>query len=468
MASPAKPPAPRAAAAADAPADADVDPGAHERLSWAAETLEAHRKGDVDRIAAALDRVDDKGRKESSLAIVTTRGGWGGFRYLTWGRAYGGDVDGETLLHLVVRPDASHYPHRYAIAKALVDREVNTTVRSEAGKTARDLNKPLVDSVHPLAKWSNGDVTAWVTSCGIPMRLIHAEKWKTLMVVHRVDGVKLQSLFDRTEFEDWITERLPDLTRLAVPSEDIDEDKKKLTRMLTVLERDQEIGVKVRKNQEAHLRVEKRARKLAAKLAGNKAAEAQAAAAAAAAKIESLKALSELDVAENARDDAEMFLDEDREPPDKTNKPLNEIRGVVIRARRLIAADANLMSKNSSDPYAVVAVTGTKHKHKTKTKSATLEPVWEEDGPDARFAFPVTVAEAADAALSFIVYDYDGVSMDDPLGYASLPAGALADRYACRRWFALSAKDGAADKDRGAIELWLQWRHNPRLAALAD
>jgi len=62
MASPAKPPAPRAAAAADAPADADVDPGAHERLSWAAETLEGMRPvcemleaGENAGYAAALD-----------------------------------------------------------------------------------------------------------------------------------------------------------------------------------------------------------------------------------------------------------------------------------------------------------------------------------------------------------------------------------------------------------------------------
>ena len=67
--------------------------------SWALEALEAQRSGNVRRLEAAF------AMEGAKIETTTFGGGYGGFRFVTWGTLYGGDRDGETLLSLAVRSD---------------------------------------------------------------------------------------------------------------------------------------------------------------------------------------------------------------------------------------------------------------------------------------------------------------------------------------------------------------------------
>ena len=75
------------------------------RSSWQMEALEAMRLGDVFRLRTVYER------KGANVNLATKEKAYGGFRYITWGpKSYGGEPDGETMLHLAVRPDNGRYP----------------------------------------------------------------------------------------------------------------------------------------------------------------------------------------------------------------------------------------------------------------------------------------------------------------------------------------------------------------------
>ena len=58
-------------------ADRPTPPG---RYSWALEAIDANREGDAPRLIAALRRED------ANVNTQTAGGGYGGFRYVTWGK----------------------------------------------------------------------------------------------------------------------------------------------------------------------------------------------------------------------------------------------------------------------------------------------------------------------------------------------------------------------------------------------
>jgi hypothetical protein len=138
------------------------------RVSWALQALDANRQGDVDKLRDAFS----KARAGSNVNTVTLNGAYGGYRFPTWGKksGYGGDLSGETMLHLCVREDNRCYPNRYLIAKVLVQElKIKTELVNEDENVARKLNQEaqcIVDSVHPLKDWSQLDVLAWLDGLG--------------------------------------------------------------------------------------------------------------------------------------------------------------------------------------------------------------------------------------------------------------------------------------------------------------
>ena len=71
------------------------------RVSWQLQALEANRQGDAEKMKEAFD----PSRKGSNINCVTVSGAYGGYRFPTWGKYYGGNPNGQSMLHLVVRPD---------------------------------------------------------------------------------------------------------------------------------------------------------------------------------------------------------------------------------------------------------------------------------------------------------------------------------------------------------------------------
>eukprot|EP00437_Effrenium_voratum_P019755 CAMPEP_0181454416 /NCGR_PEP_ID=MMETSP1110-20121109/30226_1 /TAXON_ID=174948 /ORGANISM="Symbiodinium sp., Strain CCMP421" /LENGTH=577 /DNA_ID=CAMNT_0023578759 /DNA_START=42 /DNA_END=1775 /DNA_ORIENTATION=+ len=84
----------------------------------------------------------------------------------------------------------------------------------------------------------------------------------------------------------------------------------------------------------------------------------------------------------------------------------------VIEAKGLLAADFNLVTKKSSDPYCLLHV-GHGVQVQTRTVSATLEPRW-----DTTIAFRIS---RADAILHLQVWDEDTATKDDAIGFVDLP-----------------------------------------------
>lgn len=97
------------------------------------------------------------------------------------GQSYGGLPDGETILHLAVREDNSHYPNRFEVGMAISECGADFTVRNSVGKTPRDLNKLLVDALWPMHHWKNKHVLAWMESRGHALRYL--PQWKMLFEV---------------------------------------------------------------------------------------------------------------------------------------------------------------------------------------------------------------------------------------------------------------------------------------------
>ena len=74
----------------------------------------------------------DFSRKGSNINQQIVGGAYGGYKFPTWGNLYGGNVLGQTMLHLAVRPDNECYANRYLIAKTLVqDLKIDTSIRDE-------------------------------------------------------------------------------------------------------------------------------------------------------------------------------------------------------------------------------------------------------------------------------------------------------------------------------------------------
>ncbi|GMH94014.1 hypothetical protein TrST_g4047 [Triparma strigata] len=144
-----------------------VKPGSSgRRVAWQLQAIEANRQGDSDKMKEAFDF----SRKGSNINQRIVGGAYGGYKFPTWGNLYGGNVLGQTMLHLAVRPDNECYANRYLIAKTLVqDLKIDTSIRDEHELPARKMSDKaqcLVDAVHPLKKWTEDDCLTWLEGLG--------------------------------------------------------------------------------------------------------------------------------------------------------------------------------------------------------------------------------------------------------------------------------------------------------------
>eukprot|EP00930_Biecheleria_cincta_P048482 TRINITY_DN33778_c0_g1_i1.p1 TRINITY_DN33778_c0_g1~~TRINITY_DN33778_c0_g1_i1.p1 ORF type:complete len:599 (+),score=68.62 TRINITY_DN33778_c0_g1_i1:109-1905(+) len=101
---------------------------------------------------------------------------------------------------------------------------------------------------------------------------------------------------------------------------------------------------------------------------------------------------------------------------DDRQREFGTLQVQVIEAKGLVAADFNLVGKNSSDPYCVLQVY---HGHnngpkvRTKTIKVTLEPRW-----NATFSFRIS---RPNSVLRLEVWDADKLDKDDIIGILELP-----------------------------------------------
>ncbi|GMI11830.1 hypothetical protein TrLO_g14757 [Triparma laevis f. longispina] len=136
------------------------------RVAWQLQAIEANRQGDSEKMKEAFDF----SRKGSNINQKIVSGAYGGYKFPTWGNLYGGNVSGQTMLHLAVRPDNECYSNRYLIAKTLVQNlKIDTSIRDEHELPARKMSdkaQQLVDAVHPLKRWTEDDCVAWLEGLG--------------------------------------------------------------------------------------------------------------------------------------------------------------------------------------------------------------------------------------------------------------------------------------------------------------
>lgn len=222
------------------------------RVSWQLEAIDANRAGDPARLIAAFRR------EGADVNTQSANGGWGGFRYTAWGKSYGGTPDGNSMLHIAVAEHNKCYPNRFEIARALIAIGIDVALRNAEDQTARDLNMALVDAVYPIAAWRVVDVLAWLQSKGTEQRVRHLEKWMKVFEKYRTTGQALEHLMERAKFDEWVTRKMPDLTRIGFPSSDLNYDTERWAYVLELLRREMKKGYKLRITEEAHLEVRMR------------------------------------------------------------------------------------------------------------------------------------------------------------------------------------------------------------------
>jgi len=121
------------------------------------------------------------------------------------------------------------------------------------------------------------------------------------------------------------------------------------------------------------------------------------------------------------------FEGEDDGRPDK---PPNELKVALIRARNLPVMDKNMFSKGgSSDPVARLKC-GDQPEQKSSVKKKTLSPLWNEV-----FKFEVRNEKLE---VKVTVEDWDQLSGNDLIGWATVPLSDLADRKPLQLWLPLT------------------------------
>ena len=189
------------------------------RSSWQMEALEAMRLGDVFRLRTVYER------KGANVNLATKEKAYGGFRYITWGpKSYGGEPDGETMLHLAVRPDNGRYPNRHEVVECLIEAGVDVNLRSGDDRTPRDLNTLLMDTVYPIKGWTVKDAHAFFLSAGKRVKVAHLTSWLKVFDAYRVDGLAIMGMWSDQAFRTWVDERLADLTRVGITAVALEEE----------------------------------------------------------------------------------------------------------------------------------------------------------------------------------------------------------------------------------------------------
>lgn len=93
---------------------------------------------------------------------------------------------------------------------------------------------------------------------------------------------------------------------------------------------------------------------------------------------------------------------------------------------------------------------------KTEHRLKTTSPEWGS-------VLKVPVDGFARARVEASVWDHDAVGAHDFLGKVRIDLAKFADRKGRRKWRALASRTGERDRDRGRLELYIVWRHNPTL-----
>ncbi|KAH8078474.1 C2 domain-containing protein [Aureococcus anophagefferens] len=142
----------------------------------------------------------------------------------------------------------------------------------------------------------------------------------------------------------------------------------------------------------------------------------------------------------------------------------NELTITVIRAKRLLAVDTSLLGgTSSSDPMVAIRL-GAGPEQRTQSVKKNLYPAWQE-------TFYLKDDKSGDD-VDVVVYDVDAKVVSDEtrefMGQCKVNLAKHRDfRGRCvRHWYPLVGEDGKADLDRGTLELFTAFRHNPDLAVV--
>ncbi|XP_055972918.1 rab11 family-interacting protein 1 [Sorex fumeus] len=138
------------------------------------------------------------------------------------------------------------------------------------------------------------------------------------------------------------------------------------------------------------------------------------------------------------------------------------VQVTVLQARGLRAKGPG----GTSDAYAVIQVG--KEKYATSVSERSLgAPVWREE---ATFELPPLLSDGAAATLQLTVLHRALLGLDKFLGRAEVDLRELHRAQGRRRtqWFPLKSKPGKKEKDRGEIEVDVQFMRNNMTASMFD
>ena len=223
------------------------------RSSWQMEALESMRLGDVFRLWTVY------GRKGANVNLVTKDRAYGGFRYITWGpRTYGGEPDGETMLHLAVRPDNARYPNRHEVAEVLIELGTDVNLRNGDDQSPRDINTLLMDVVYPIKGWTVKDAHGFFLSAGKRGKVAHLASWLRVFDAYRVDGIEIMRMWSAHSFHTWVDDRLADLTRVGITAVALEEETPRWIFELERIYEEHKKASKARRKREAQKAAEER------------------------------------------------------------------------------------------------------------------------------------------------------------------------------------------------------------------
>ncbi|KAK1166326.1 rab11 family-interacting protein 2-like [Acipenser oxyrinchus oxyrinchus] len=139
-----------------------------------------------------------------------------------------------------------------------------------------------------------------------------------------------------------------------------------------------------------------------------------------------------------------------------------------VQATVLQAKDLHPKGKNgTNDTYTIIQLG--KEKYSTSVAEKTLSPVWKEE---ASFELPGLLLEGNPEkyTLNLIVMHRSLVGLDKFLGQVSISLNEIFDNKERRKidWFKLESKPGKKGKDRGQIQVNIQFMRNNMTASMFD
>ncbi|CAL8366529.1 unnamed protein product [Gadus morhua 'NCC'] len=139
------------------------------------------------------------------------------------------------------------------------------------------------------------------------------------------------------------------------------------------------------------------------------------------------------------------------------------VQATVLQATGLQAKGKN----GTNDAYTIIQLG--KEKYSTSVSEKTLEPIWREE---ASFELPGLLLEGNPEVyeLCFIVMHRSLVGMDKFLGQRFINLNEIFDNKQRRKtdWYALESKPGKKRKERGRIQVSIQFMRNNMTASMFD